>query len=228
MNGYGGAHMATTPKAKHLKPSQKTGDALFGVGCALSTVLASSIVIGLTVPIMTSSSIGRGRVSRLAGVETTSIADSTAVSQMPVILDRGVDAKDTPTGDAAAAAPVSAQDAGVEPANTPDESADTSADVSTGAETTDPPDVARGSTDEDVADNDDVADTGAGTDAGACAEASGDAHLGSSGQVWIVRTSDTLTSISAACGVSVDAIANANDIRDVNVIYTGSALIIPR
>ena len=45
--------------------------------------------------------------------------------------------------------------------------------------------------------------------------------------VHIVAPYDTLTSLSAAYGVSVDAIADANGIRDPNVIYTGSALVIP-
>lgn len=45
--------------------------------------------------------------------------------------------------------------------------------------------------------------------------------------VYIVQRGDTLCEISAAYGVSVDAIANENQIRDVNLIYTGSALVIP-
>lgn len=45
--------------------------------------------------------------------------------------------------------------------------------------------------------------------------------------VYIVQRGDTLSSISARYGVSVDKIANENQIRDVNLIYTGSALVIP-
>lgn len=45
--------------------------------------------------------------------------------------------------------------------------------------------------------------------------------------VYIVQWGDTLSGISARYGVSVDKIANENQIRDVNLIYTGSALVIP-
>lgn len=46
--------------------------------------------------------------------------------------------------------------------------------------------------------------------------------------VHIVQPEDTLSSISAQYGVSVDAIAKANKIRDVNLIYDDSALKIPQ
>lgn len=45
--------------------------------------------------------------------------------------------------------------------------------------------------------------------------------------VWHVSYGNTLAYISDATGVSVDAIANANQIRDVNRIYADSALVIP-
>lgn len=45
--------------------------------------------------------------------------------------------------------------------------------------------------------------------------------------VWHVQYGNTLAYISDATGVSVDAIANANQIRDVNRIYADSALAIP-
>lgn len=45
--------------------------------------------------------------------------------------------------------------------------------------------------------------------------------------VHIIKRGETLCDISRAYGVSVDAIANANGIRDVNVIYADSALVIP-
>lgn len=47
-------------------------------------------------------------------------------------------------------------------------------------------------------------------------------------QVYVVQDGDTLSSISAATGVSVDRLAEANGIRNVHLIYRGSALVIPR
>lgn len=47
-------------------------------------------------------------------------------------------------------------------------------------------------------------------------------------QVYVVQDGDTLSSISAATGVSVDRIAEANGIRNVHLIYRGSALVIPQ
>lgn len=46
--------------------------------------------------------------------------------------------------------------------------------------------------------------------------------------IHIVQPEDTLSSISAQYGVSVDAIAKANKIRNVNLIYDDSALQIPQ
>lgn len=45
--------------------------------------------------------------------------------------------------------------------------------------------------------------------------------------IYIIQPGDTLSGISAATGVSVDKLARANDIADVNLIYAGSALVIP-
>ena len=45
--------------------------------------------------------------------------------------------------------------------------------------------------------------------------------------VYIVEWGDTLSAISAEHGVSVDKIANLNDIRDVNLIYADSVLEMP-
>lgn len=50
---------------------------------------------------------------------------------------------------------------------------------------------------------------------------------GRDASVYIVRPGDTLSSISAATGVSVDKIAQANSLVDVNCIYKESALVIP-
>ena len=47
-------------------------------------------------------------------------------------------------------------------------------------------------------------------------------------QVYVVQDGETLSSISAATGVSVDRLAEANGIRNVNLIYRGSALVIPQ
>ena len=46
-------------------------------------------------------------------------------------------------------------------------------------------------------------------------------------KTYIIQYGDTLSEISARFGVSVDTIAIQNQIRDVNVIYAGSALVIP-
>lgn len=46
-------------------------------------------------------------------------------------------------------------------------------------------------------------------------------------RVYIVQPGDTLSGISAATGVSVDMLAQANSIADVNLIYADSALVIP-
>lgn len=50
---------------------------------------------------------------------------------------------------------------------------------------------------------------------------------GRGASVYIVQPGDTLSSISAATGVSVDKIAQANSLIDVNCIYKESALVIP-
>lgn len=50
---------------------------------------------------------------------------------------------------------------------------------------------------------------------------------GRGASVYIVQSGDTLSSISAATGVSVDKIAQANSLVDVNCIYKESALVIP-
>lgn len=47
-------------------------------------------------------------------------------------------------------------------------------------------------------------------------------------QIYVVQDGETLSSISAATGVSVDRLAQANGIRNVNIIYRGSALVIPQ
>lgn len=45
--------------------------------------------------------------------------------------------------------------------------------------------------------------------------------------VYYIQPGDTLTSISAKLQVSVDAIADYNAVRDVNVISSGAALRVP-
>lgn len=47
-------------------------------------------------------------------------------------------------------------------------------------------------------------------------------------QVYVVQDGETLSSISAATGVSVDRLAEVNGIRNVHLIYRGSALVIPQ
>lgn len=55
----------------------------------------------------------------------------------------------------------------------------------------------------------------------------GTVNDGRGASVYIVQPGDTLSSISAATGVSVDKIAQANSLVDVNCIYKESALVIP-
>ena len=50
---------------------------------------------------------------------------------------------------------------------------------------------------------------------------------GAHGSIYIVQPGDTLSSISASTGVSVDKLVQANSIEDVNRIYRESALVIP-
>lgn len=45
--------------------------------------------------------------------------------------------------------------------------------------------------------------------------------------VYLIERGDTLTKLSAAFGYSVDALANHNGIRDVNLIYANSSLRMP-
>lgn len=45
--------------------------------------------------------------------------------------------------------------------------------------------------------------------------------------VYIIQEGDTLSELSAVFGYSVDEIANFNQVRNVNLIYDGSALRIP-
>ena len=49
----------------------------------------------------------------------------------------------------------------------------------------------------------------------------------SDGDVYLITRGETLSEISARYGVSVDRLAAANEIHDVNLIYEGSALRIP-
>lgn len=44
---------------------------------------------------------------------------------------------------------------------------------------------------------------------------------------WVVKRGDTLSSISGKTGVSVDRLAKVNNIKDVNLIFDGSALCVP-
>jgi LysM repeat protein len=46
--------------------------------------------------------------------------------------------------------------------------------------------------------------------------------------VYMIQPGDTLSSISATLGYSVDELANFNQIRNVNLIYANSALRIPK
>lgn len=46
--------------------------------------------------------------------------------------------------------------------------------------------------------------------------------------VYMIQPGDTLTSISATLGYSVDELANFNQIRNVNLIYANSALRVPK
>lgn len=55
----------------------------------------------------------------------------------------------------------------------------------------------------------------------------GTVNDGRDASVYIVQPGDTLSSISAVTGVSVDKIAQANSLVDVNRIYKESALVIP-
>lgn len=55
----------------------------------------------------------------------------------------------------------------------------------------------------------------------------GTVNDGRGASVYIVQPGDTLSSISAATGVSVDKIAQVNSLVDVNCIYKESALVIP-
>ena len=55
----------------------------------------------------------------------------------------------------------------------------------------------------------------------------GTVNDGRDASVYIVQPGDTLSSISASTGVSVDKIAQANSLVDVNHIYKESALVIP-
>ena len=50
---------------------------------------------------------------------------------------------------------------------------------------------------------------------------------GRDASIYIVQPGDTLSSISASTGVSVDKIAQTNSLVDVNRIYKDSALVIP-
>lgn len=47
-------------------------------------------------------------------------------------------------------------------------------------------------------------------------------------RIYIIQPGDTLCQLSAAFGYSVDELANYNQIRDVNLIYSNSALRIPK
>lgn len=53
------------------------------------------------------------------------------------------------------------------------------------------------------------------------------ANKSSASRVYIIQPGDTLSGISASVGVSVDRLAQANSIANVNLIYTGSSLVIP-
>ncbi|HEU5223103.1 MAG TPA: LysM peptidoglycan-binding domain-containing protein [Candidatus Lumbricidophila sp.] len=46
-------------------------------------------------------------------------------------------------------------------------------------------------------------------------------------KVYVIQRGDTLSSISALTGISVQRLAAANGIADVNLIFTGSSLALP-
>ena len=48
-----------------------------------------------------------------------------------------------------------------------------------------------------------------------------------SGRTYIVQDGDTLFSISLRFGVRVTALAQANNISDINLVFAGQRLIIP-
>ncbi|MBF7095562.1 LysM peptidoglycan-binding domain-containing protein [Alkalibacter mobilis] len=50
---------------------------------------------------------------------------------------------------------------------------------------------------------------------------------GSTGTTYVVKSGDTLSSIAQKYGVTIQAIATANNISNVNYIYVGQTLIIP-
>lgn len=50
---------------------------------------------------------------------------------------------------------------------------------------------------------------------------------GINARVYIVQPGDTLSGISAATGVSVNRLAQANGIENIDLIYADSALVIP-
>ena len=55
-----------------------------------------------------------------------------------------------------------------------------------------------------------------------------DNALSFAGDVYHIEWGDTLSKISRTVGVSVDALANHNEIRNVNLIYANSSLQIPK
>src|SRR5712692_9076145 len=52
-------------------------------------------------------------------------------------------------------------------------------------------------------------------------------HAPTSGRTYAVQSGDTLTSTAARFGISVAALAQANEIADTDVIYVGQVLKIP-
>ena len=77
------------------------------------------------------------------------------------------------------------------------------------------------------ADTGDTGDTSANTDNAPSNTDSTNSTSSSNEQQVVVKSGDTLTDLSRDYGRSVDAIANHNGIRDVNLIYEDSVLVIP-
>lgn len=187
---------------------QRMLDVLCGVGCAAFVLTASAGVVATTASILSSGTSSLSKVDRnmaTVGVDTNGDA--------PL---GGTDSKKSDTKDTSAQAHPSDADASDDKTSGQSDTASATDEAQQSAVTSEQ------TTSQDMSESDSAAT--AETESSAAAPAP---EAPKADQTYIVQRGDTLCEISAQFGVSVDAIAARNQIRDVNVIYTGSALVIP-
>lgn len=219
-------HVAVTVSKKgsgaHFEPKRSTVvDVLCGVGCVAFALTASGTLVAGTM-----STLARGTDMLTAATGTS----GTVVQNESGADTSGGGTSKTPSGNEGgntAGAPVGEKDNEKSSGEKADEKAE-----KTEEKVEDAPAADAGATGDDAA-----AETSTETPAAPQEDASATSvetqptqsapQVRTEPVIHLISWGETLSGISARYGVSIDAIAIANQIRDVNLIYAGSALVIP-